>query len=50
MLDKQQLRRDLLALGLLALATFLGFALCTYNPADPPSNSVYPPGTSFATS
>ncbi len=37
------LKLDLVALGLLALVVFLGASLASYDPADPPSNLVYPP-------
>ena len=42
MLEKRDLKKDLLALGLLALAVFLVAALMSYDPADPPSKLVYP--------
>jgi DNA segregation ATPase FtsK/SpoIIIE, S-DNA-T family len=42
MLEKRDLKKDLLALGLLALAVFLGAALVSYDPGDPPSKLVYP--------
>lgn len=42
MFENRSLRLDLLALALLALSVFLGLALATYNPADPPSSLVYP--------
>ncbi len=42
MLEKRDLKKDLLALGLLALAVFLVAALVSYDPADPPSKLVYP--------
>ncbi len=35
MTEKRNLRLDLFALGLLAIAAFLALALLTYNPADP---------------
>jgi len=43
MLDERKLRLDLIALGLLALALFLGLAVMSYDPADPPSATVWPP-------
>jgi S-DNA-T family DNA segregation ATPase FtsK/SpoIIIE len=42
MLEQRDLKKDLLALGLLALAVFLGAALVSYDPGDPPSKLVYP--------
>ena len=42
MIDYPRIRNDLLALGLLALAVFVGFSLVSYDPADPPSQIVYP--------
>ncbi len=44
MLVERNLKRDLFALALLAGVIFLGVALCTYHPADPPSTLVYPGG------
>jgi DNA segregation ATPase FtsK/SpoIIIE, S-DNA-T family len=43
MFEKRNVKLDLLALALLALAIFLAAALFTYDPADPPSRLVYPP-------
>ncbi len=43
MFEQRKLKRDLLALALLALAIFLTAALLSYDPADPPSSLVYPP-------
>ena len=43
MLDQRNPKLDLAALALLALTIFLSIALCTYDPADPPSDLVYPP-------
>ena len=40
--EPRNLKADLAALVLLALALFLAIALATYNPADPPSTLVYP--------
>ncbi len=45
MLEQRNLKLDLLALGLLALAIFLGASLLSYDPADPPSRLVYPERT-----
>lgn len=42
MLEKRDLKLDLLALGLLALAVFLGASLLSYDPADLPGKLVYP--------
>jgi DNA segregation ATPase FtsK/SpoIIIE, S-DNA-T family len=42
MLEQRDLKKDLLALGLLALAVFFGAALVSYDPGDPPSKLVYP--------
>ena len=42
MLEKRNLKQDLLALGLLALVVFIAAALVSYNPGDPPSKLVYP--------
>ncbi len=43
MLDLRRVRNDLLALGLFAATVFVGLALVSYNPADPPGTAVYPP-------
>ncbi|HUY90729.1 MAG TPA: DNA translocase FtsK 4TM domain-containing protein [Pirellulales bacterium] len=43
--ESRNLKADLAALTLLALTVFLAIALATYDPADPPSNLVYPPAT-----
>ena len=40
MFEDRSLKIDLCALALLALAVFLGIALWTYNPTDPPSTIV----------
>ncbi len=42
MLESRSLKLDLLALGLLALAVFLGLALATYDPADSLDALSYP--------
>ena len=42
MIDYRRLRTDLVALGLLAGAVFLGLSLYSYSPADPPGTSVWP--------
>lgn len=43
MLEKRNPKLDLAALGLLALTIFLAISLFTYDPADAPSDLVYPP-------
>ena len=43
--ENRNLTRDVIALGLVALAVFVGLALATYDPADPPSRLTYPPQT-----
>lgn len=48
MQESRNLPLDLLALGLLALVVFLAAALIGYDPADPPSNLVYPPNAKVA--
>ena len=42
MIDYGRLRNDLIAIGLLAMAVFVGLALVSYDPADPPAHSVFP--------
>ena len=42
MLEERNLKLDLFALGLLAMAIFLAAALVSYDPADPPSKLVSP--------
>ena len=42
MLENRNLKLDLLALALLAAVIFLGAALFSYDPADPPTNLAYP--------
>src|SRR5580698_7149874 len=42
MLKQRNLKLDLFALALIALNIFLGLALASYDPADPPSTVVYP--------
>ena len=42
MLDKERLKTDLLALGLLALVVFVGLSFLSYDPADAPSSLVFP--------
>lgn len=46
MLQNRNAKIDLAALGLLAVAVFLGASLLSYSPADPPSKLVYPERTS----
>ncbi len=48
MLEDRNLKLDLVALALLALCVFLGASLWSYDPADPPSDLVYPPRTETA--
>ncbi len=43
MLENRSLKRDLLALALLAAVIFLAAALISYDPADPPAKLVFPP-------
>lgn len=43
MLDERSPKHDAIALALVALTVFLGLALGTYDPADPPSALVHPP-------
>jgi S-DNA-T family DNA segregation ATPase FtsK/SpoIIIE len=45
MLDRSRLKTDLLALALLALTVFVSLSLFSYDPADPPAATVYPPRT-----
>ncbi len=42
MLEQRSHKLDVVALVLLALAVFLGLALFTFNPADPPGSLVFP--------
>ncbi|MEA1952724.1 MAG: DNA translocase FtsK 4TM domain-containing protein [Planctomycetota bacterium] len=48
MLEDRNLKLDLFALGLLGATVFLGAALLSYSPADPPSRLLYPPATETA--
>jgi S-DNA-T family DNA segregation ATPase FtsK/SpoIIIE len=43
MIDYQRLKTDVMATGLMAVALFIGLALYSYDPADPPSTTFYPP-------
>lgn len=43
MIDRDRLKTDLFALGLLAVTIFTGLSLLSYNPADPPAHATYPP-------
>lgn len=45
--DVQRLKSDLLALAILALTVFLGLALISYSPSDPPGDLVYPAPTTL---
>ncbi|SFJ00643.1 DNA translocase FtsK [Planctomicrobium piriforme] len=42
MIDYQRLKTDLLALSLFAVVLFMGLALFSFDPTDPPSAMVYP--------
>ena len=42
MLDKERLKTDLLALGVLSLVVFVGLSFLSYDAADPPSSLVFP--------
>ncbi|QDU39883.1 DNA translocase FtsK [Maioricimonas rarisocia] len=42
MIDYQRLKLDLAALALLAACVFLALSLMSYDPADPPSASIFP--------
>ena len=42
MIDLRRIRDDLLALALFAATIFVGLALFSYNPADPPGTAVFP--------
>ncbi|MFY9254149.1 MAG: DNA translocase FtsK [Fuerstiella sp.] len=42
MFDRERFRNDVLALGLLALVVFVGLSFLSYDPADPPSDLVFP--------
>ena len=42
MVDYQRLKSDILSLGLLAAALFLGISLFSYDPIDPPAHTVFP--------
>jgi len=43
MIDYQRLKTDVLALGLFAVALFLGLSLYSYDAGDPPSTLLFPP-------
>jgi S-DNA-T family DNA segregation ATPase FtsK/SpoIIIE len=43
MFENRSLKLDVCALALLAVVVFLGIALWTYHPTDPPSTLVWPP-------
>jgi len=45
MLEERNIKSDLLALGLAALAVLMAASLLSYAPADPPANLVFPPPT-----
>ena len=42
MFDFERFRNDALALGLLALVVFVGLSFLSYDPADPPSDLIFP--------
>lgn len=42
MFDYERFRNDVLALGLMALVVFVGLSFMSYDPADPPSDLVFP--------
>jgi len=48
MINRRRLPIDLLALLLLGLVVYVGLALWSYDPADPPGDTVYPPSESVA--
>src|SRR5262245_39781726 len=45
MIDRSRLKRDLLALGLLAATVFVALSLLSHDPADAPAATVYPART-----
>src|SRR5262245_47752007 len=45
MIDRSRLKTDLFALALLAATLFVAISLASYDPADPPAATVYPPRT-----
>jgi len=45
MIDRSRLKTDLLALALLAATVFVALSLFSYDAADPPAATVYPPRT-----
>ncbi|MEP3479151.1 MAG: DNA translocase FtsK 4TM domain-containing protein [Fuerstiella sp.] len=42
MFDYERFRNDVMALGLMALVVFIGLSFMSYDPADPPSDLVFP--------
>lgn len=42
MFNYERFRNDVLALGLMALVVFVGLSFLSYDPADPPSDMVFP--------
>jgi len=48
MIDFRRMGLDLAALGLFALIAFVGLSLASYDPADPPGDSVFPSGDHVA--
>ncbi len=43
--ENRNLKRDMIALALVAVSVFLGLSLVTYDAADPPARLTYPPRT-----
>ena len=48
MIDYKRIKADIAALGLLALVVFLGLSLVSFDPADPPTDTVFPSRTAPA--
>jgi S-DNA-T family DNA segregation ATPase FtsK/SpoIIIE len=48
MINHRRLPIDLLALALLGLVVYVGLALWSFDPADPPGDAVYPPSEEIA--
>ena len=42
MFDYERFRNDVMALGLMAMVVFIGLSFMSYDPADPPSDLVFP--------
>ncbi|HEY4312799.1 MAG TPA: DNA translocase FtsK 4TM domain-containing protein [Pirellulales bacterium] len=43
--ENRNIKRDMIALGLVALSVFLGLSLVSYDAGDPPAHLTYPPQT-----